>query len=234
VTVESGRLPAEGVQRMFDRIAPVYDAMNRVMTAGLDRRWRKITIRETVQTDDRVLDACCGTGDLAIAAREAGAGGVVGVDFSEGMLVRARRKAPELEWVQADVLALPFDDAAFDSAVVGFGVRNVEDLEAGLRELRRVLRQGGRLGILEITTPRGFLAPFYRVWFDRIVPLLGRLLPGGDAYTYLPASVRRFPGPEELVTLLERCGFGAVRFRLFAGGIVALHVGEAVRDDDAR
>jgi len=234
VTVESGRLPAEGVQRMFDRIAPVYDAMNRVMTAGLDRRWRKITVRETVQPGDRVLDACCGTGDLAIAARKAGAGSVVGVDFSEGMLARARGKAPELEWVQSDVLTLPFEDASFDAAVVGFGVRNVEDLEAGLRELRRVLRPRGRLGILEITTPRGFLAPFYRVWFDRIVPLLGRLLPGGDAYTYLPASVRRFPGPEELVSLLERCGFGAVRFRLFAGGIVALHVGEAVRDDDAR
>ena len=233
MTVESGRLPAEGVQRMFDRIAPVYDAMNRVMTAGLDRRWRRTTISEAVQPGDRVLDACCGTGDLALAARKAGAGSVVGVDFSDGMLERARRKAPELEWIQADVLALPFEDASFDAAVVGFGVRNVEDLEAGLRELRRVLRPGGRLGILEITTPRGFLAPFYRVWFDRIVPLLGRLLPGGDAYTYLPASVRRFPGPEELVNLLERCGFGAVRFRLFAGGIVALHVGEAVRDDHA-
>ena len=233
MTVESGRLPAEGVQRMFDRIAPVYDAMNRVMTAGLDRRWRRTTISEAVQPGDRVLDACCGTGDLALAARNAGAGSVVGVDFSDGMLERARRKAPELEWIQADVLALPFEDASFDAAVVGFGVRNVDDLEAGLRELRRVLRPGGRLGILEITTPRGFLAPFYRVWFDRIVPLLGRLLPGGDAYTYLPASVRRFPGPEELVNLLERCGFGAVRFRLFAGGIVALHVGEAVRDDHA-
>ena len=233
MTVESGRLPAEGVQRMFDRIAPVYDAMNRVMTAGLDRRWRRTTISEAVQPGDRVLDACCGTGDLALAARKAGAGSVVGVDFSDGMLERARRKAPELEWIQADVLALPFEDASFDAAVVGFGVRNVDDLEAGLRELRRVLRPGGRLGILEITTPRGFLAPFYRVWFDRIVPLLGRLLPGGDAYTYLPASVRRFPGPEELVNLLERCGFGAVRFRLFAGGIVALHVGEAVRDDHA-
>src|SRR5262249_3784836 len=139
----------------------------------------------------------------------------------------ARRKAPELEWVQADVLALPFEDASFDSAVVGFGVRNVDDLEAGLRELRRVLRPGGRVGILEITTPRGFLAPFYRVWFDRIVPLLGRLLPGGDAYTYLPASVRRFPGAEELAALLESCGFAAVEFRLFAGGIAALHTGEA-------
>jgi demethylmenaquinone methyltransferase/2-methoxy-6-polyprenyl-1,4-benzoquinol methylase len=227
MTVESGRLPAEGVRRMFDRIAPVYDAMNRVMTAGLDRRWRRATVREAVRAGDRVLDACCGTGDLAVAARAAGAGGVVGVDFSGRMLERARRKAPELEWVQADVLALPFEDASFDSAVVGFGVRNVEDLEAALRELRRVLRAGGRLGILEITTPRGFLAPFYRLWFDRIVPLLGRLLPGGDAYTYLPASVRRFPGPDELVELLGRCGFERVRYRLFAGGIVALHVGEA-------
>jgi demethylmenaquinone methyltransferase/2-methoxy-6-polyprenyl-1,4-benzoquinol methylase len=227
VTVETGRLPADGVRRMFDRIAPVYDAMNRVMTVGLDRRWRAATIRETVRPGDGVLDACCGTGDLALAARAAGAGHVVGVDFSEQMLERARRKAPELEWIQGDVLALPFDDAAFDAAVVGFGVRNMEDLEAGLRELRRVLRTGGRLGILEITTPRGLFAPFYRVWFDRVVPRLGRFLPGGDAYTYLPASVRRFPGPEELAELVSTCGFEQVRFRFFARGIVALHVGEA-------
>jgi demethylmenaquinone methyltransferase/2-methoxy-6-polyprenyl-1,4-benzoquinol methylase len=228
MTVESGRLPSEGVQRMFDRIAPFYDAMNRVMTAGLDRRWRKATIREAVQPGDRVLDACCGTGDLAVAARQEGAGEIVGVDFSEQMLERARRKAPELEWIQADVLALPLEDASFDAVVVGFGVRNVEDLEAGIRELRRVLKPGGRLGILEITTPRGPLKVFYRVWFDRIVPLLGRLLPGGDAYTYLPASVRRFPGPEDLAELLRANGFGGVRFRRFAGGIVALHVGEAM------
>ena len=227
MTVESGRLPADGVRRMFDRIAPVYDAMNRVMTAGLDQRWRRATVREAVRPGDRVLDACCGTGDLAVAARKAGAGSVVGADFSERMLERARRKAPELEWVQADVLALPFEDASFDAAVVGFGVRNVDDLDTALRELRRVLRSGGRLGILEITTPRGPLAPFYKLWFDRIVPLLGRLLPGGSAYTYLPASVRRFPKPEELAELLNSCGFQAVRFRRFAGGIVALHVGEA-------
>jgi len=227
VTVDSGRLPSEGVQRMFDRIAPVYDAMNRVMTAGLDQRWRKATVREAVRPGDHVLDACCDTGDLAVAASAAGAGHVIGIDFSERMLERARRKAPELEWMQADVLALPFEDASFDSAVVGFGVRNVEDLEAALRELRRVLRPGGQLGILEITTPRGWLAPFYKVWFDHVVPLLGRLLPGGSAYTYLPASVRRFPAPDALAELLGSCGFQAVRFRLFAGGIVALHVGEA-------
>jgi ubiquinone/menaquinone biosynthesis methyltransferases len=227
MTVEMGRLPPEGVQRMFDRIAPVYDVMNRVMTGGLDRRWRRVTVEQAVSPGDRVLDACCGTGDLAIAARKRGAAEVVGLDFSAQMLERARRKAPEIEWLQGDVLELPFEDGSFDSATVGFGIRNVDDLEAGLRELRRVLRDGGRLAILEITTPRGVLAPFYRVWFDRVVPLLGRVLPGGAAYTYLPASVRRFPVPEELGRLLEATGFDAVRFRLFAGGIVALHVGEA-------
>ena len=220
-------LAPDAVRTMFDRIAPVYDLMNRVMTAGLDRRWRRITVEQAVQAGDRVLDACCGTGDLGIAARRHGAREVVGLDFSEQMLDRARGKDAEIEWLQGDVLALPFADASFDSATVGFGIRNVDDLEAGLRELRRVLRDGGRLAILEITTPRGLLAPFYRVWFDRVVPLLGRVLPGGDAYTYLPASVRRFPVPAELSRVLQATGFGDVRFRLFAGGIVALHVGTA-------
>jgi len=224
--VETGRLPAEGVQRMFDRIAPVYDAMNRVMTCGLDRRWRRITVEQAVRPGDRVLDACCGTGDLAIAARARG-GDVVGLDFSERMLERARGKDADIEWVRGDMLALPFDDGSFEAVTVGFGVRNVDDLEAGLRELRRVLRPGGRVGILEITQPRGALAPFYRFWFDRVVPLLGKALPGGAAYTYLPASVRRFPGPEELASLLGASGFTAVRFRRFSGGIVALHVAEA-------
>jgi demethylmenaquinone methyltransferase / 2-methoxy-6-polyprenyl-1,4-benzoquinol methylase len=225
-THATGTLPAEGVRRMFDRIAPVYDVMNHVMTAGLDRRWRRLTVEETVRPGDRTLDACCGTGDLAIAARSRAAD-VVGLDFSARMLERARRKAPDVEFVEGDMLALPFDDASFDSVTVGFGVRNVSDLEAGIRELRRVLRPGGRLGILEITTPRGALAPFYRVWFDRVVPLLGKVLPGGDAYTYLPASVRRFPAPDALRGLLEQHGFASVRYRTFAGGIVALHVAES-------
>jgi demethylmenaquinone methyltransferase/2-methoxy-6-polyprenyl-1,4-benzoquinol methylase len=222
----TGTLPADGVRRMFDRIAPVYDAMNRVMTAGLDRRWRRATVDEVVRPGDRTLDACCGTGDLAIAARTRGAD-VVGLDFSPAMLEHARRKAPQLELVEGDMLALPFADGSFDSATVGFGVRNVADLAAGLRELRRVLRPGGRLGILEITTPRGRLAPFYRVWFDRVVPLLGKALPGGSAYAYLPASVRRFPDVEALAELLDDCGFAAIRYRTIAGGIVALHVAEA-------
>jgi demethylmenaquinone methyltransferase/2-methoxy-6-polyprenyl-1,4-benzoquinol methylase len=212
---------------MFDRIAPVYDAMNRVMTAGLDRRWRAITLDTVaVGADDRVLDVCCGTGDLAIGARKRGAR-VTGLDFSEAMLERARRKDGQVEWVQGDALALPFGDASFDAATVGFGVRNVADLDAGLRELRRVLHEGGRVGILEITTPTGGLAPFYKVWFDRVVPLLGKVLPGGSAYTYLPASVRRFPQPDVLADRLRDAGFANVRYRLFAGGIVALHVGDA-------
>ena len=225
MSVASGRLPAEGVRAMFDRIAPVYDLMNRTMTAGLDRRWRRITAEGVVRPGDAVLDACCGTGDLAIADARAG-GRVTGLDFSERMLERARSKAPDLEWISGDVLALPFDDASFDAATVGFGVRNVEDLERALRELRRVLRGGGRLAILEITRPRGLLAPFYRFWFDGVVPLLGKLVPGGSAYTYLPASVRRFPGPEELSALIASTGFRSVSYRTFAGGIVALHTAE--------
>jgi demethylmenaquinone methyltransferase/2-methoxy-6-polyprenyl-1,4-benzoquinol methylase len=222
----AGTLPAEGVRAMFDRIAPVYDAMNRVMTAGLDGRWRRETARAVVSPGDRVLDACCGTGDLALACLRA-RGRVTGLDFSERMLERARRKSDEIEWVCGDALALPFDDDSFDSATVGFGVRNLEDLDRGLAELARVVRPGGRLGVLEITRPQGVLQPFYNVWFGKIVPVLGKLLPGGSAYTYLPASVRRFPGPEDLARFLRAAGFEDVRYRLFAGGIVALHTAVA-------
>jgi demethylmenaquinone methyltransferase / 2-methoxy-6-polyprenyl-1,4-benzoquinol methylase len=212
---------------MFDRIAPVYDAMNRAMTVGLDQRWRRLAATAAVRPGDRVLDACCGTGDFALADAAAGAGHVVGLDFSEGMLDRARRKSQDVEWVEGDMLALPFEAASFDAVTVGFGVRNVDDLEAGLRELRRVLRPGGRLAVLEITRPRGLLRPFFGLWFDILVPFAGRVLPGGEAYTYLPASVRRFPGPEDLAAALGRSGFASVRFRTLAGGIVALHVAEA-------
>ncbi len=224
MTHESGTLAPEAVRGMFDRIAPVYDVMNRVMTVGLDGRWRRLAVEEVVWPGDRVLDACCGTGDLAVEAERRG-GRVVGLDFSEQMLVRARRKSGAIEWVQGDALALPFSDGEFDAATVGFGVRNLADLEAGLRELARVLRPGGKLAVLEITRPRGVLRPFFRLWFDVLVPFAGKVLPGGQAYTYLPASVRRFPGPDDLSALFERAGFEAVRYRLLGGGIVALHVG---------
>jgi demethylmenaquinone methyltransferase/2-methoxy-6-polyprenyl-1,4-benzoquinol methylase len=220
-------LAPDAVRTMFDRIAPVYDAMNRLMTVGLDVRWRRRAASAVVRPGDRVLDAACGTGDLALADVGAGAREVVAVDFSPRMLERARSKSSVVQWVEGDLLALPFADGSFDAATVGFGVRNLAQLERGLRELRRVLRTGGRVAVLEITTPRGVLRPFFTLWFDRLVPLLGRLLPTGGAYSYLPASVRRFPPAEELATLLEAAGFADVRFELLGGSIVALHTGTA-------
>ena len=220
--MSSGTLAPAAVEAMFDRISPVYDTMNRLMTAGFDRRWRRLTVRAVVRPGDRVLDACCGTGDLALEAQRAG-GKVTGVDFSERMLERAGRKSGAIEWVRGDVLTLPFPDESFDSVTVGFGIRNVAELPTGLVELARVLRPGGRLGCLEITRPRGVLRPFFALWFDGLVPLAGKLLPGGSAYTYLPASVRRFPGPEDLADAMRQAGYTEIAWRLLGGGIVALH-----------
>jgi demethylmenaquinone methyltransferase / 2-methoxy-6-polyprenyl-1,4-benzoquinol methylase len=224
VSVETGRLAPDSVRDMFDRIAPVYDVMNRAMTLGLDTRWRRLTVAAAVRPGDRVLDVCCGTGDLALASAEAG-GHVVGLDFSEKMLARAREKSDAVDWVRGDATALPFADGEFDAVTVGFGIRNLEDLERGLAEIARVLRPGGRVGCLEITRPRGLLRPFFRLWFDALVPLAGKVLPGGRAYAYLPASVRRFPGPEDLAAAFERAGFSKIEWRLLGGAIVALHTG---------
>jgi len=227
-----GRLPAPEVQAMFDRIAPRYDMLNRVMTAGLDRRWRESAAAAAdVAAGESALDVCTGTGDLAfsLATRVTSAGRVVGADFSENMLERARAKAvvrdTPIEFVQADALALPFDDNAFDAATVAFGIRNVSDLGTGIAEMARVVRPGGRVVILEITTPK-HLRRFYQLWFDRVVPVLGRLLgKDGAAYGYLPASVKRFPEPYALAAEMSNAGLDDVRWQLFAGGIVALHYG---------
>jgi demethylmenaquinone methyltransferase/2-methoxy-6-polyprenyl-1,4-benzoquinol methylase len=211
---------------MFDRIASVYDRMNSVMTAGMHHRWRRRAVDlARVGPGSRALDVATGTGDLAIELSSRGAQ-VVGLDFSERMLELAREKAPGIEFVQGNALELPYADASFDAVTVGFGARNFSDLERGLGELARVTRPGGRVVILEITSPqRPPLSWFFRLWFDRMVPALGRLAGDSDAYTYLPSSVRRFPGPEDLAGKLVAVGLEDVRWVLTAGGIIAIHAG---------
>jgi demethylmenaquinone methyltransferase/2-methoxy-6-polyprenyl-1,4-benzoquinol methylase len=222
---------------MFDRIAGVYDLMNTAMTAGLHHRWReRAADRAELVPGDVALDVCCGTGDLAfeLAGRVAPEGRVIGSDFSEAMLDLARRKATDrgaanvrFEW--ADALELPYDDATFDAVTVGFGVRNLADLDVGIGELSRVLKPGGRLVILEITNPRRPpLSTFFGLWFDRIVPLLGTLAGDQEAYTYLPESVKRFPPPEGLAMIMDRSGLERIRYTVLAGGIIAIHSGARI------
>jgi len=230
---ESGEFAAQ-VRGMFDRIAGVYDVMNTAMTAGMHHRWRERAADMTeLQPGGSALDVCCGTGDLALElARHLGPEGtVIGCDFAERMLDAARAKAARrgvagvrFEW--ADALELPYGDGSFDAATVGFGARNLADLDRGLSELRRVVRPGGRLVILEITQPtRPPLSAFFSLWFDRIVPLLGTLAGDRSAYTYLPESVKRFPSPRGLAERMAAAGFPRVRYLVLAGGIITIHAG---------
>jgi demethylmenaquinone methyltransferase/2-methoxy-6-polyprenyl-1,4-benzoquinol methylase len=226
----SGTLEEGQVRAMFDRIARVYDRMNAVMTAGLDRRWRERAVDLAgVGPGDRALDVATGTGELALALarRVAPGGAVVGSDFSEGMLELARRKgAPDVSFEWGNALELPYADGSFAAATVGFGARNFSDLDRGLAEMARVVRPGGRVVVLEITTPRKPpLSTFFSLWFDRVVPLLGRVAGDPDAYSYLPSSVRRFPGPEGLAARMAAAGLRDVRWVLTAGGIIAIHAG---------
>jgi demethylmenaquinone methyltransferase/2-methoxy-6-polyprenyl-1,4-benzoquinol methylase len=217
---------------MFDRIAGGYDTFNSVMTAGLHHRWRTRAVDlAQVGPGSRVLDVATGTGDLALELqrRVTPTGAVVGLDFSVGMLSLAQAKDPaaQVEWLEGNALDLEFSDGSFDAATVGFGARNFSDLDRGLAEMARVVKPGGHVVVLEITTPqKPPLSTFFKVWFDRVVPILGRLVgdPSG-AYSYLPSSVRRFPGPENLAARLVGAGLSDVRYVITAGGIIALHVG---------
>lgn len=231
------------MQAMFDRIAGLYDRMNTVMTAGLHHDWRRRAVDLAAPpSGSRVLDVATGTGDLALelAARVGPGGEVVATDFSERMLSLAREKSASLggadrpdeagratvRFEAANALDLPYSDGEFAAATVGFGARNFSDLPRGLAEMARVVRPGGRVVVLEITTPqRPPLSTFFELWFDRVVPALGRLA-DAQAYSYLPSSVRRFPGPERLAGLMWQAGLRKVRWVLTAGGIIALHVGE--------
>jgi demethylmenaquinone methyltransferase/2-methoxy-6-polyprenyl-1,4-benzoquinol methylase len=262
----AGRLEAGQVRAMFDRVAVVYDLLNTVMTAGLHHRWRTRAVELAhVGPGSRVLDVATGTGDLAIELfkRVSPGGAVVGADFSEGMLKLARvkgakalegmpsrpvgasngspsstrRGATDLTFEWADALELPYPDDSFDAATVGFGARNFSDLRKGLEEMVRVVRPGGRVVVLEMTTPtRMPLSLFYKVWFDRVVPVIGKLaglvsrLRGtsseatlANAYTYLPNSVKRFHSPTELAAEMERAGCHEIGYVLMAGGIIAVH-----------
>src|SRR5687768_7326999 len=225
----TGTLEEGQVRAMFDRIARVYDLMNSVMTAGLHHRWReRAADLAALRPGDRALDVACGTGDLAVelARRVGSSGKVVGSDFSEAMLERARQKSGDVQWEWANALELPYRDGGFDAATVGFGARNFSDLDRGLAEMARVVRPGGRVVVLEITTPqRPPLSTFFSIWFDRVIPAFGRIAGDADAYAYLPSSVKRFPAPEPLAARMAAAGLADVRWILTAGGIIALHVG---------
>jgi demethylmenaquinone methyltransferase / 2-methoxy-6-polyprenyl-1,4-benzoquinol methylase len=240
------------VRRMFSDIAGRYDFLNHFLSANLDRLWRR---RTALAFDHilrlphaRVLDLCCGTGDLALALKRRAihscspGAAIFGSDFAHSMLLRAVEKSRSLEnaelppsggirYVEADALSLPFADSSFDLIAAAFGFRNLANYEAGLREFSRLLRPGGELGILEFAEPRGALfGPLYRFYFRRILPLLGGAISGrGAAYSYLPASVSKFPAPEALEAMMRAVGFTNVSHTLWTGGAVALHTGTRPR-----
>ena len=219
---------------MFDRVADRYDLLNSVMSAGLHHDWReRAAERAGLAPGSAALDVCCGTGDLSfeLLRRVGPEGYVIGCDFSEPMLDLAREKAASrgvsgvrFEW--ADALELPYDSGRFDAVTVGFGVRNFSDRQRGVAELARVLKPGGRLVVLEFTTPsKPPFSTFFALWFDRIVPLLGRLTRDPEAYAYLAESVRSFPDPPGFAAMMDIAGLDRIRYTVLAGGIVTIHSG---------
>jgi demethylmenaquinone methyltransferase/2-methoxy-6-polyprenyl-1,4-benzoquinol methylase len=233
---------------MFSEIAPRYDLLNHLLSLSLDRLWRRRTARRFAhilsRSDARVLDLCCGTGDLALALRRraacspGGGASIYGSDFAHPMLLRAvekssvagpvrRSRARGIAYSEADALALPFVGASFDLVAAAFGFRNLANYDAGLREIFRLLRPGGEVALLEFSEPTApILAPLYRFYFTRILPRIGAAVSGrGFAYSYLPASVAKFPAPDELAAMLTRAGFSDVRYVQWTAGVVTLHRG---------
>ncbi len=234
-----GSARADQVRQIFSEIAPRYDLLNRLLSAGIDRSWRAKTIRALQPEADPggvYLDACSGTYDLAVELADwpGFEGRVVASDFAPPMLVRGRPKlgALPIHAVGGDALRMPFDTDAFSGATVGFGVRNLADLGTGLRELARVVKPGGRVAILECALPPNrVLRAGYLFYFTKILPLIGRVVSGHPwAYSYLPASVREFPSPERLGGMMEEAGMEDVRWTLLTGGVAALHVGRVSRE----
>lgn len=238
------REAAARVRDMFTRIAPRYDFLNHLLSFSLDRVWRRRTAKRWLhilrRPDARILDLCCGTGDLALALARARDGlattkrswepfPIIGADFVESMLVRAREKAKAgshaVIFAAADALHLPFSDASFDLITTAFGFRNLASYEAGLREFARVLKEGGELGILEFTEPNaGPMARLFRFYFKNILPRVGGAISGNaEAYQYLPGSVSKFPSPPELSALMEESGFRDIRIASWNFGSVILH-----------
>ena len=230
------------VREMFTQIAPRYDLLNHILSLEMDRIWRARTakILQPIlgRQDAKILDLCCGTGDLAFALQRKAKGRVWGTDFAHTMLARAKEKsapiktkgaAPEdlISFVESDALRLPFADGAFDLVTAAFGFRNLANYKAGLLEIRRVLKAGGTIAILEFTEPKpGLFGDLYRWYFRAVLPRLGGLISGDRAaYTYLPKSVARFFQPEELKELMGKSGFDGVEARVWTGGTVALHTG---------
>lgn len=228
VDKESGR-----IQGMFGRIAGSYDRMNRLMTMRMDQGWRRrAAVLSGLRAGDSALDVCCGTGDLALAlARRMGHSGfVAATDFTQEMLELAAPKVAGniIRLARADTLHLPFPDGAFDACSVGWGIRNVADMAAGLREMRRVLKPGGRAVILESTEPRNpVIAPFFNFYFKRVMPAMGNWLSGSPdkAYSYLQKSVSEFPDAETFASRMREAGFSSVTYELHGLGAVAIHVG---------
>lgn len=228
------------VREMFTRIAPRYDLLNHLLSAQMDRLWRARTAKELKPILDRpealALDLCCGTGDLAFSLGGRAKARIIGADFSHTMLVRAREKAAAVSgkapvrFFEADALRLPFADGSFDLVASAFGFRNLANYEAGLREIVRVLKPGGTLGILEFSEPApGAMGKLYRFYCQKVLPKIGGWISGdADAYAYLPKSVSRFFRPEELAALMKKVGFVSVKYYLMTLGSVALHV--AVRN----